>query len=491
MKPTDSNYRIRTLRWPVAALAAVLLAGCAGQAAAPGAGAPGDSSTAMPPSAGSPVSSAPLTNQSSPGTSPSNPGSAAPSGTPAGTPTTLAPGAVEPLRADVPRGPAGAPAAAGTALDILGSGLLDQLPANENAVLSPYSIYAVLAMADAGAKGDTAAQLAAALGGTAATQAGNVTAVDAAVTAALAAGKPPAGAPAGSNEARPVTVDVANSVWLSPSLPVQPTYLDALAKGFGVGMFQTDYAADPDAARKAINAWVAEHTNQLIPALIGQGVITKDTVMTLVNALYLSAPWDREFDKVPAVPFTTAAGAKVTVPGMNVTSSMSTAAGAGWTSVTIPYRGSGLAMTLVIPDAGAFARIRGQLPKVLAAATAAGTPGPVDLTVPPFKSSAHLSLKGAMQALGVKDLFDSSADLSGIAGKPGDLLAGDLIHQAVITVDDQGTEAAAATALTMVATGAIGGDIQKIDVDRPFLYSIHDTTTGAPLFLGQVTDPGA
>ena len=113
----------------------------------------------------------------------------------------------------------------------------------------------------------------------------------------------------------------------------------------------------------------------------------------------------------------------------------------------------------------------------------------VALTMPLFKADVHLSLKPAMEALGVKDLFTPSADLSGIAGKPGDLMAGELVHQAVITVDEKGTEAAAATAMTAVATSGIGGDIKTVTVDRPFYYSVHDTVTGAPLFLGQITDP--
>ncbi len=418
------------------------------------------------------------------------PGAASSGGSPSSVAASpLAPGVALPLRSDEPRGAAGPAVAAGTALDQLGAALLDQLPATDNAVLSPYSVYTVLAMARAGAKGTTGTQLDAVLGGGGAAQTGNVTAIDQAVAAALAAGKPPAGADPSTADTRPVTVEVANSVWLSPDRPVRPSYLDTLAAGFGVGMYQVNYQADPDAARKTINAWVGDHTNGLIPELLGDGTVSTDTVMTLVNALYLSAPWQNQFTKSAApMPFTNGAGEKTVAPAMSAAAGFGSATGDGWTSVTITYRGGGLAMSVVLPDAGSFDAVRAELPKVLETATGTQSPTPVELTMPLFKADVHLSLKAAMEALGVKDLFTPAADLSGIAGSPGEIMAEDLVHQAVITVDEKGTEAAAATAMTAVATSALGGT-RKVTVDRPFFYAVHDTTTGAPLFLGQVTDP--
>jgi serpin B len=345
-------------------------------------------------------------------------------------------------------------------------------------------------MARAGAKGATGTQLDAVLGGTGMAQTGNLTAIDKAVAAAVATGRPPAGADPKTTDTRPVTVDVANTVWLSPALPVRRSYLDALATGFGVGMYQIDYAGGPEAARKTINGWVGDHTHELIPELLGPGTITQDTVMTLVNAMYLSAPWQNDFYRTSApLTFSTAPAKNVTAPAMSVTAVLGSAAGPGWTSVTIPYRGSGLAMTVVLPDADSFAAVRAELPTILPLASAAKPVGAVSLTMPLFKAEVHLSLVPAMKALGVKNLFTPSADLSGIAGTPGDIMASELIHQAVITVDDKGTEAAAATAMTAVASSGTGGDVKQITVNRPFFYSIHDTTTGAPLFLGQVTDP--
>lgn len=458
--------------WIYLLLCVVVPVGCSGAASAPGTSSLASSSRTVSPSP-SPIST--------------------PSGTTAAagpSQSTFAAGVARPLRSDAKRGAAGSPAAAGAALAGPGTALLRQLPADENAVLSPYSIYTVLAMARAGAKGQTAAQLDAVLDGDAAVQARNVTVLDAAVAAAVTSGKPPAGGDPTTMDMRPVAVQVANSVWLSPRLPVRPSYLDALAAGFGVGMYTIDFAADPEAARKTINSWVDQRTHELIPELIEPRTITVDTVLALVDAVYLSAPWQEPFDpaRVP-MRFTAADGSRSNAPAMSRTGTLVTASGRGWTSVSIPYRGGGLAMTLVVPDAGSFPAVRDQLPTVLRAAAAARTSAVIALTMPTFKSEQHLSLVPAMKALGVEEIFRPNADLSGIAGRPGDIFASALVHQAVITVDEKGTEAAAATAMLMEPTSGLGGHIKAVTVDRPFFYAIHDTTTGAPLFLGQITDP--
>lgn len=361
------------------------------------------------------------------------------------------------------------------------------MPADENAVLSPYSIYTVLAMTRAGATGKTAAQLDAVLGSVV-TQGRSVTAIDHAVAVALAAGKPPDNSDPSSTDMRPLAVEVANSVWTDPRLAVKPAYLDELAAGFGVGMFQIDFAADPEAARRAINLWVAQHTGKLITELIGKDVFRKDTVLALVNAIRLAAPWQEPFTLTGRpLPFAAPRGS-VQATGMTWTGQLATASGQGWSAVTVPYRGAGLAMTLLMPDHGSFPTVRARLGTALRAATSSRKPSGVALVMPTFKSDSHLSLKSAMKSLGVVDLFDGAADLSGIAGRPGDLLAHELVHQSVISVDEKGTEAAAATAMMMIPGSAIAVAVEFI-VDRPFFYAVHDTVTGSPLFLGQVTDP--
>ncbi len=404
--------------------------------------------------------------------------------------STLPAGQSVELQAQVARMQPGDPAAAGVAMTAVGVDLLDATEATQNAVVGPTSVYTVLAMAAAGAKGSTADQLAGYLGGDADQQQGTVTAVEDAVDAAITAGASVSVDPQGGED-RPLTAEFANSLWSAPGLGVRPEYLDALAGGFDTGMYEIDYAADPDAARRTINGWVDERTASLIPELLAEGVITPDTVLALVNATYLSAPWQTEFFTSSASsPFETADGRSVSLPLMQATGYYAHSARAGWTAVTIPYRGSGLAMTVVLPDAGSFDLVRADLDSVLPTAVSYKGSDQVHLSMPPFEIDTAVSLTDHLQARGVTDLWTSDADLSGIAGEPGDLFATALVHQAVISVDEKGTEAAASTAMRMAGSAAPADPLQ-FTVDRSFFFAVHDTTTGAPLFLGQVIDPTA
>jgi len=426
---------------------------------------------------------APITD-ASPSTSPSTP--------------LLAPGKVQPLRSEVIRVAAAAPAAAGQAMTDFGTAVLaqvDKASDEPNIVLSPYSIYSVLAMVGQGAKENTAAQLDAALGADAKTQQGIVTAVDKGMAAALDAGKAAEAAVVKDGmgregepppTARPFAFDTANSLWTQPGLGVKQDFLDALAAGFGVGMYETDFAADPEAARAVINAWVAEHTANLITELVPKDAVSVDTVLALVNAIHLSAPWAGEFYVSGPAPFTTPTGpvqAEMIADSQNFAYAEDT----DWQSVSIPYQGGQLAMTVVLPKENAWDSVGAALPTVLQKAMAAAPNGLVSLTMPKFKIDTSADLVQVMKSLGVTDLF-GSADLSGIAGQPGDLQGSALVHQAVITVDERGTEAAAATAFVAVAVSK-PMTVQEVTVDRPFYFVIHDTTTNAPLFIGQITNP--
>ncbi len=390
------------------------------------------------------------------------------------------------------RTPPADPELAAAVLTSFGAGLLSAAPSRSNAVVSPYSVYSVLAMAAIGANGRTADQLASALGGISPdVGAGFLTAIDDAVGAALAGGVPSEGDPR-FHDARPMTVRSANSLFVQHGVVVRPEFLDALAGGFAAGVRQVDYAADPEAARQAVNSWVSDRTSGRIGELLDQGTLSRDTVLSLVNALLVTAPWRTPFrvDATPA-PFAVVDGGQVGVRYLRATCWCAHEAGESWRSVTIAYRGGGLAMTVVLPHSGVFNEVRSALPEVLTARQSSGTPagGMVALALPGFAVRTRLSLVEYLRRAGVTDVFDPAAvDLSGIAGDPGDLVATELAHQAVITVDENGTEAAAATAMSTSATGA-PVDPVRIVIDRSFLFAVHDTRTGAPLFLGQVIDP--
>lgn len=398
------------------------------------------------------------------------------------------------LRGDADRARPGEPAPAGRAVISVGSALLGVVPPGINAVISPYSVFAVLAMAAGGARGRTSEQLVAFLGGSDADeQAARVTAVDLAIAEALRRGAPEQGDPR-FRDARPMAVRAANGLFVTSGAAVRRQFIEGLARGFGVGLTLLDYA-DPEGARRSINDWVRERTVGRISALMGPGTITRDTVLTLVTAVHLIAPWRTPFHLAGTeAPFFVRDGPAVPTRYLRAVAWYPHAAGDGWISITIAYRGGGLAMTVVLPAEGRFDEVRRALPEVLPGALGAGSgrqvpAGMVELSLPGFVLDTRLSLIDRLRAVGVTALFDPDlVDLSGIAGQPGDLVATELVHRAMISVDAQGTEAAAATALSMSATGA-PADPVRITVDRSFLFVVHDTVTGAPLFLGQLIDP--
>lgn len=403
-------------------------------------------------------------------------GSAAPSSGSSG------PAVAQPLRSSATRRAAGSPAEAQRSLAGFGAEILRRVHGQEpNTALSPYSLATVLAMARAGAKGATGTQVdkVLRLDGIEA-QGGAITAIDDANTAAVKSA---------TKQKSPMMVEPANQTWIQSGLDVHQEYLDELARQFGVAAVAADFAADPEAMRTQINAWVSERTHSLIPELFGAGTIEAATVLVLVNAVYLKAAWQTPF--IPGsdpTPFTTGAGSTTPVSLMRAGETVPGAKGSGWISATAGYVGRGLAMTILVPDAGTFDTVLAALDaETIAAATA--TTGHYTFQMPAFQIHSAPPVKEAVVAMGITDLFDSGkADLSGMAGAPGDLVASSFVHQAVVLVDENGTEAAAATGMGVSATGMPQSD-GAIVVDRPFLFWIHDTVTGAPMFLGAVTDP--
>ena len=360
-------------------------------------------------------------------------------------------------------------------------------PGAGNAVVSPYSVAAALGMTAYGAKGAAAEALAKVLGGDPAAVAAQLTAVDEAVAAAVAAGK--------GNKDRgtvDILVEAANRLFPQSGLPVRQEYLDAIAAGYAASVQTVDYKSDPDGVRVLMNKWVADRTHQLIPELLAPGTITTDSRLTLINALYLKAAWAADFHKGDGMEFTSGDGKSVQADNFGIGEVYwLTASGSGWESVTIPYQGGKLAMTVILPETGKFAEVNSKLDGALLQAAVSGGSDLLNVEMPMFKTDFPVNLTQPLQDLGLGPLFQGG-DLSGIAGSPGDLLASQVIHQAKISVDENGTEAAAATAVIATAGAAPNQDKPKprdFVVNRAFLYLIHDTTTGTPLFLGRVSDP--
>jgi serpin B len=355
-----------------------------------------------------------------------------------------------------------------------------------NLVFSPTSIVIALAMARTGARGDTAAQMDTVLYDLGADdQAAAINALDAALNSR-------SGTFQGfDGTSYDLTLNVANAPFAQRDEQWQQAFLDALAQRFGAGLRLVDYKSDPESARVQINQWISDRTNGRIPELISQGMLDTLTRLVLVNAIYLKAPWAQPFapDATHQLPFTTLAGSSVTVPTMALTGELSYASGQGWQAVDLPYVGNKLGLTIILPnDINAFAQtLNGS---TLDQITSALNPSEVELTLPRFDTQTTADLSSMLSQMGMPLAFDPhKADFSGMTTQE-QLYIAFVIHQANITVDEKGTEAAAATAVG-ISAGAMPVDVAKMHVDHPFLFALRDYDTGAVLFMGQVTDPSA
>jgi serine protease inhibitor len=380
------------------------------------------------------------------------------------------------------------PTTASTAADAINALGLDLYPrigtGGENLVFSPASIGLALAMARAGAAGTTASEMDAVLRGLGSDGlAESLNALDAALASRTGTVTLPGG------ETADLTLRIANGSFAQQGMTLVPAYLDALASRFGAGQWLVDYARDPEAARKAINAWVDDRTEQRIPELLPAGLITNLTRLTLVNAIYLKAPWATPFSEsaTSSEPFTRLDGSAVDVAMLRATIEARYARGSGWQALELPYAGGTLAMTVILPsDLASFEQEL--TPATVADVTGALDDALVELRFPKFDIETKADLRDILVALGMPAAFDGSlADFSGITTDER-LYITAVMHQANITVDEKGTEAAAATAVVMGKT-SVPTQRVTLSVDHPFLFLLRDVQTGAVLFLGRITDP--
>ena len=389
-------------------------------------------------------------------------------------------------RADTPRASA-APAdaaAAGAAISALGLDLYRAVAKGQtNTVLSPTSIALALAMARAGARGQTAAEMDAVMHGLATDDnAAWLNALDQALATRSGTFKDDSG------QDLAVALRIVNAPFAQQGMPLEKAYLEALASRYGAGLRLVDYVTATEAARQQINGWVDGETEHRIPELLAPGVLTPDSRLTLVNAVYLKAPWQTAFPAEATKPgaFTRANGSTVEVPMMATSALMRHAAGTGWRAVEIPYIGGSLAMTVIVPDDLATFE-QALTAEQLTSITAALAETQVALTFPKFSIETKAELADVLAALGMPSAFDDQADFSGITTAE-KLKISNVIHQANIDVDEKGTEAAAATAVVMRMLSAPAEPV-TVRVDRPFLFALRDVPTGAILFLGRVADP--
>ncbi len=357
---------------------------------------------------------------------------------------------------------------------------------HENLFYSPYSISVALALAYAGARGETAQQMADAMHYTLSQE--RLHAAFNALDQALAS----RGEGAMGKDGEGFQLHVANAIWGQQDYSFLDAYLDVLALNYGAGLRLVDFVKAPEEARVTINDWVSEQTENKIEDLIPAGAIDALTRLVLTNAIYFNAAWAKPFDekRTEDGTFRLLDGSKATVPMMKQVESLGYAMGKGYQAVELPYDGNELSMVILVPDEGQFGPFEDALDADrLEAIVQDLRYVQVALSMPKFKIESSLSLADALAAMGMPAAFSNDADFSGMTGNH-DLAISDVVHKAFVSVDESGTEAAAATAVIMKLT-AMPAEPLTVTIDRPFIFAIRDMQTGSLLFVGRVVDPSA
>jgi serpin B len=375
------------------------------------------------------------------------------------------------------------------AMQRLAGGLYGELSGKPgNLALSPYSIAMALGMTVNGAAGATAKEMREVLGtGELARFNGGMNALDSAIEGLAGKQKRKDGSSA------ELALATANQIFGQGSTPWSDEFLDVLAREFGAGMRTVDFEGATEEARTLINEWTAAQTRDRIPEIIPKDVLDALTRLVLVNAIYLKAPWEVPFEKLltKKQPFHTAGGESVPVDTMDGRPSAAVATGEGWQAARLLYAGSTVAMTIVLPDEGRMDEVEAAVAGGgLATFLEKGTPGLLDLRLPRWKFRTQSPLKDVLIALGMPLAFDQvKADFLPMTANDTFLYISAVAHEAFIAVDEEGTAAAAATAVVMTETSL--PQYVPFHVDRPFLFVIHDVQHGTPLFLGRVDDPSS
>lgn len=370
-----------------------------------------------------------------------------------------------------------------TMIGDLGAGLMQYAAAQEaeNPVLSPLSAYLCLAMLMPGANENTKAEFEKILGA----DWDYVSALAADIAAQL------------EKTGGSTKLDLANSIWTDDDKAViEEEWLKTVKAYFGPDIYSADLPSD--GALKAINKWVNDKTNGMIPKLHDENY-DKDTIMVLLNALYMKAEWAHKFDAESTYDreFTKADGSAVTVPFMNMyeayESYIKTEDAEG---IMLPYDDGRLAFIALKPgsgDARGYASsLTGAKLKELIAAAKADTF--VTVNMPKFSTGYSVYLTDALKAMGMTDAFDPFlADLSGAGrGVDGPLYISYVFQRVKVDVDEEGTEAAAVTEIATAEGCALPADEPIVlTFDKPFVYAIVDTETGVPLFAGVMENPEA
>ncbi len=359
-----------------------------------------------------------------------------------------------------------------------GAALLRLSQPGANVFFSPYSISQALSMVYAGARGETAAQMSEVFGFSP-TQARHHPAMNA-VELAMQPGT------AGGTWGTPPTLRVVNGLWGRQGFAFEPAFLDVLARQYGAGMRVVDFSQNAPAIREQINGWVAEQTMNRIKELLPVGGVKPDTALMLVNALYFKGAWATPFSQqgTADAPFHALDGQTRPVPTMRGGTGQYMK-GQGFEAVSLDYQGREFRMLVVLPEAGRFAEVEGRLSSdFLKDVRSRLSSRYLDLRMPRFEVETTLPLIPPLRSLGMEVAFTGQADFTGMARGTA-LTISSASHKAFVSVNELGTEAAAATEVGMGPPSVP----EPFAVNRPFLFTIEHVATGNVLFLGRYVSP--
>ncbi|MGZ5503533.1 MAG: serpin family protein [Chthoniobacterales bacterium] len=391
-----------------------------------------------------------------------------------------------------------------SATNSLGVDLYHQLAKGQgNLCLSPYSISCALAMTLSGADGETRAEMSRVLHlGAKADADSAFLALQNALSASVAKTLPIANDSKNyGGPSEPITFSVANRLFPQSGYELRPEFLARAKQFYAAPPELLDFRGNGAAATKHINDWVAQQTHDRIQNLI-PSPLDAATRLVLANALYLKAPWAKDFPEgaTSPQPFHVNGGAVVDVPTMRGVKFLGYKKASDHLMLALPYIGAEFQFLILLPnETNGLAALETKLTSERLAEGAKLESTEIDLHLPKFKfEPPTIKLAEELQALGMKTAFDipaGSANFDRMAPrKPNDYLAiSEVFHKTFIAVDEKGTEAAAATAVAMLSMSAAMQKPEPIEVkvDRPFLYAIQHVPSGACLFIGRVTDPRA
>jgi serpin B len=285
---------------------------------------------------------------------------------------------------------------------------------------------------------------------------------------------------------------IANALWPQKGHDFLPEFFKLAQTHYDAGLEALDYAGATESARQTINTWVEQHTAEKIKDLIPQGVLSGATTLVLTNAVYFKGDWTRQFDAklTRDGPFTLADGKQVNVPLMSQTGRFGYMEEGDLQVLELPYSGDALSMVVFLPRANdGLPKVEEALkPAMLTHALEALRIQEVHVMLPRFQATLTLSLKKTLHDMGMRDAFSGEADFSGMTGRR-DLWIDAVLHKAYVDVNEEGTEAAAATAIAMMRSSAVQQPTPVFRADHPFVFLIRDTRSGSILFMGRILKP--